>query len=276
MKRVSIAVACALAAALAVAGEVPGTASGSFRSHGVVMEVKSAIAFRAKSTFDKQDAIVVAITNARMTDAIVDYYDRRRALDKRLKDDRTGIVYLEFRPDGRYRGLSYYFASGNGCAYCSGDVMSSVKLANGKLAGSLQGNEPDRAMNVTFDIPVLSDEHGTALAGDGGAPGVAYLSYHAALVKRDSKALKPLLSTELRGIMAESEAKKDVDGFVRWLSREHPTKSVRIVKGYAKGEKSVLAIAGESPTSKWVGEAVLVKEDGSWRLDDELTDVVLE
>jgi len=276
MQRWSLAFACALAAAVAAAEEVPGTASGSFRSHGKAMEVKSAIAFRAKSTFDKQDAIIVAITNARMTDAIADYYDRRRAIDQRLVDERTGVVYLEFRPDGRYRGLSYYFASGNGCVFCSGDVMSSVKLADGKLAGSLQGNEPDRAMQVTIDIPVLSDEHGAPLAGGGGLPGTAYLAYHAALVKRDAKALKPLLSTELRAIMAEAEKKKDVDGFVRWLSREHPTKAVRVVKGNAKGDKAVLAIAGESSTAKLVGEVVLVKEDNGWRFDDELTNVVLE
>jgi hypothetical protein len=275
MQRWFVALAFAIAAA-ATAGEVPGTASGTFRSQGMLMEVKSAIAFRSKSTFDKQDAIVVAITNARMTDAIADYYDRRRALDKRLVDERTGVVYLEFRTDGRYRGLSYYFASGNGCAFCSGDVMSSVKLANGKLAGSLQSNEPQRTMNVTIDVPVLSDEHGTPLAGDGGAPGAAYRAYHTALLKRDAKALKPLLSAELRGIMTESEKKKDVDGFLRWLARDHPTKSVRIAKGYANGDKAVLAVAGESSTSKVVGEVVLVKEEGTWRVDDEFTEVALE
>jgi hypothetical protein len=35
-------------------------------------------------------------------------------------------------------------------------------------------------------------------------------------------------------------------------------------------------IAGESSTIKLTGEAVLVNEDGSWRVDDELTDVVLQ
>jgi hypothetical protein len=64
------------------------------------------------------DALIVAVTNARMHgDALADYYDRRRAVDKRIKDDETGVVYFEFRPDGSYRGLSYNFAPGNGCGF---------------------------------------------------------------------------------------------------------------------------------------------------------------
>jgi hypothetical protein len=270
------ALALLLASAGALAAPVPGTAKGTFRSQGIAMEVKSAIAFRGKSFFDKKDALFVAITNAQMTDAIADYYDRRLALDKRIKDEQTGLVYLEFRPDGQYRGLSYYFASGNGCGFCSGDVMSSVKLSNGRLAGSLQSTEKERAFNVTLDVPVLSDEHGSALAGDGGAPGAAYLAYHAALAKRDAAAVKSALSADLRETMAGAEKKSDVDGFLRWLARDHPGKSVRIAKGYVKGDKAVLVIAGESAAGKLAGEVLMLKEGGGWRVDDELTDVVVE
>jgi hypothetical protein len=265
-----------LAATTALAGDIVGKASGTFKSQGITMEVKSAIAYRGKSLFDKKDALMVAITNAQMKDGIADYYDRRLALDKRIKDSETGVVYLEFRPDGVYRGLSYYFASGNGCGFCSGDTMSSVKLANGRLAGSLQSNEKDRTVNVTLDVPVLSDDHGTALAGDGGAPGAAYLAYHAALSKRDAAALKKAVSADLRETMAGAEKKNDVDGFMRWLALEHPDKAVRISKGYVKGDRAVLVIAGESSAGKLAGEALLVKEGNGWRVDDEMTDVVIE
>src|SRR5438105_9427638 len=44
---------------------------------------------------------------------------RRRAVDKRIKDDDTGVVYFEFRPDGSYRGVTYYFAPGSGCGVCT-------------------------------------------------------------------------------------------------------------------------------------------------------------
>src|SRR5437870_5124502 len=120
----------------------------------------------------------------------------RRAVDKRIKDDDTGVVYFEFRPDGSYRGLSYYFAPGNGCGFCTSEVVSTVKLSGGKLAGALKGTEKDRPLDVSLNVPVMSDEHGTALPADGGAPGAAYLAYHMALVKRDRAALQPLLSLD--------------------------------------------------------------------------------
>jgi hypothetical protein len=276
MKIASIVAVASLASTLAFAANVPGTAKGTFKSQGVTMEVKSAIAYRGKSFFDKQDALVVAITNAQMTDAIGDYYDRRLALDKRIKDAQTGLVFLEFKLDGTFRGFSYYFGTGNGCGFCSGETMSSVKLSGGRLAGSLQSTEKDRTMNVTLDVPVLSDDHGAALAGDGGAPGAAYLAYHTALLKKDRAALKQALSTDLRDTMASAEKKNDIDGFVRWLLREHPDKSVRIVKAYAKGDTAVLVITGESSSGKLAGEVMMRKEDGRWRVDDEMTDVVLE
>jgi hypothetical protein len=53
------------------------TASGSFTSHTVVMPVQTALAFRGKSVLDKQDVIVVGVTNAKMhPEAMVNYYDR--------------------------------------------------------------------------------------------------------------------------------------------------------------------------------------------------------
>ncbi len=267
---------CVLASGVALAANVPGSAKGAFRSQGVTMEVKSAIAYRAKSLFDKKDALIVAITNAQMTEGIAEYYDRRLALDKRIKDERTGVVFLEFRLDGVYRGLSYHFASGNGCGFCGGDALSSVALASGRLAGSLQSTEKDRAFNVTLDIPVLADDHGMTLAADGGAPGAVYLGYHAALLKRDRVALKSALSADLRETLAAAEKKNDVDGFIRWLLREHPDKSVRIAKGYVKGDTAVLLVTGESSAGKLAGEAMMRKEAGGWRVDDEMTDVVLE
>jgi hypothetical protein len=43
-----------------------------------------------------------------------------------MKDKETSVVYLEFKPDGAYRGLSYYFGKANGCDYCGGGVTSTV------------------------------------------------------------------------------------------------------------------------------------------------------
>jgi hypothetical protein len=114
---------------------------------------------------------IVAVTNAKLeNEAIADYYDRRRAMEKHVKDENTGIVYFEFRTDGRYRGVSYYFGAGNGCGFCTSDVTSSVRVTGGKVSGAIKRSEPGRPFEIALDTPVLSDDHGTALPADRGAP----------------------------------------------------------------------------------------------------------
>ena len=210
MKATLFAAALAAWMSPAIAADV---ASGTFTSRDVTMQVKSAMAFKGTSIIDKKDVIVVPITNATMNvDALAEYYDRRRAVDRRINDNDTGVVYLEFQPNGSYRALSYYFASGNGCGYCQGGVDSTVKLANGRLSGTLKSSEENRKFDVTIDIPVMSDDHGAALPADGGAPAKAYLAYHAALVKRDAKALAPLLTQDSRDVLAKAEKDKKAAG----------------------------------------------------------------
>ena len=177
------------------------TAKGTFKSHSITLNVKSAVAFHGAGLLDRdtKDALIVAVSNAKMAASVVgSYYDRRRAIDKRLKDDETGIVYFEFTKEGKYRGLSYYFASGNGCGYCGGGDVAKVKLSGGKLSGTLKDTDKDkdRTFDIALDVPVLPDDHGPALPEGGGDPGKAYLAYHAALVKGDHARLKEVLSGE--------------------------------------------------------------------------------
>jgi hypothetical protein len=251
------------------------TAKGTFKSKEVVFNVASAVAWNGSSFFEKKDpALVVAISNARVTPGgIADFLDRKRAFEKLIKDDETAVVYLEFSPQGRYRGLSYYFGSGNGCGFCSGDVTSTVKLANGKLAGTLKNAEKDRPFEVSLDVPVLTDEHGAALPADGGAPGKAYLAYHAALVKHDANALKPTLSPGRVEVWERSQKKGNLDGYVTFLSKDHPLKSVKVTKGFATADKASLVIDGESSAGKVTGEVFLVHKNGAWGVDEELVDL---
>lgn len=260
----------------ALAADAPDTAKGTFKSKSVTLAAKSAIAYKGKSFLGGEDALIVAVTNARVNaDALAEYYDRRRVIEKRIRDDETGVVYFEFRADGSFRGLSYYFAPGNGCGFCSSEVASTVKLAGGKLTGTLKGTEKDRPFDIALDVPLMSDDHGAALPADGGAPGAAYLAYHAALVKRDRAALEPLLSADRRETWTSAEKKGQLGGFVDYLASEHPEKSVRIASGFAKGNTAVLLVAGESTAGKLVGEALLMKENGAWRVDDELMELDL-
>ncbi len=104
MKLSLLAWSAVIAVGAAIAADAPDTAGGTFKSKAVTLEIRSAIAFKAKSSLGSDDALIVAVTNATMhADALADYYDRRRAVDKRIKDDDTGVVYFEFRPDGSYR-----------------------------------------------------------------------------------------------------------------------------------------------------------------------------
>lgn len=279
MRAMLIVAALATCTATAFAADIAPSADGSFTSRTFTMPVSTAMAFRGQSTLDKSDVIVVAITNGDIrVDWFAAFFDRRRAIERRMKDKETAVVYLEFKPDGAYRGLSYYFARGNNCGYCGGGlgVTSTVKLANGRLAGSLKSKDEQRTFDVVFSLPVTPDDHGAPLPADGGAPGKAYMGYHAALVKRDVKALRPFVSNELRATLDEAGKKGRVAAELNSLTKEHPDQSVQITKGFSKGNRAVVLIAGESSTIKLTGEAVLVNEDGSWRVDDELTDVVMQ
>ena len=265
-----------LLVATASAAADADTASGVFKSQTITLEANSAVAFRGKSFSDKGDAIIVAVTNARVkADAIGDYVDRKRVIESRVKDRSTGVVYFEFKPDGTYRGLSYYFTQGNGCGYCSGETASTVKLADGVMAGKLKSSGAERPFDITLAAPVLADAHGPALPADGGAPGRAYLDYHAALVKPDRAALKPLLSQDQQDTWAGSEKDGKGSEFLQALLEVHPITSVRITQGFATPDKAVLLFTGESPAGKIVGEALLLNQSGAWRVDDEITELVL-
>ena len=270
-----VAACCLVLSTLALAADTGQSAQGTFKSQAITLPVQSAIAYRGKSFLDKgSDALIVAITNASLRpEGIAAYYDRHLALEKRVKDEQTGIIYLEFGIDGSYRGLSYYFQPGNGCGYCTGEVTSRVKLTEGQLRGTLADREPDRSFDVTLDVPILSDDHGAALGADGGAPGKTYLAYHDALVKRDRAALKPLLSNRLLENWSDAEKRNILGKYIDFLAGEHPERSVRIVRSFATADRAVVVISGDGAVGKMRGEAILKKEKDNWRVDDEITDL---
>jgi hypothetical protein len=270
--------AAALAAWVGSAAAVD-TASGSFKNQNLEMQIKSALAFPGKSLIDDSAVIVVAVTSAEMdSDALAAYYDRRRAVDQRIKDNNTGVVFFEFGPNGNYKGYSFYFAPGNGCGYCGGNmgITTTVKLDRGRLAGTLKGTDTNRAFDIKFDLAVLSNDHGAPLPPEGGAPGKAYLDYHAALVKRDATALRAALSDADRKILAGASKEGNAAAYMSYRAKEHPTQSVKITKGWSDGKTAVILFDGEGSVLKLTGEAILVNQGGTWRVDDELTDVVMK
>src|SRR5262245_16907843 len=251
--------------------------TGTFSSKGASFKIAGGIAFNGKSNLDPDTPVIlVAISNVALNvDGLADFVDRKRAIEKLVKDDETGVVYLEFTREGRWRGLSYYFASGNGCGYCTSEVASTVKLTNGRLVGTLKGTEKDRPFNVALNIQVASDDHGAPLPADGGAPGKAYLAYHAALVKKDPKALRPTLSPGNLEVFDGAAKKNDLAGYVAFLGEDHPLKSVKITKAWAGKDKASLLIEGESALGKVSGEVFLVNAGGDWGVDQELVELNL-
>ena len=271
MRRI-IVLACVLLAAPAFAADAVPTASGVFKSQSITLEANGAVAFRAKSFFDDSRALIVAVSNVNLhAAAIADYVDRRRLIEQRVMDDQTGVVWLEFKPDGTYRGMSYYFQQGNGCGYCTGEVVSTVKVVDGKLSGKLTDKEKDRSFDLTLAAPILSDDHGSALPPDGGAPGKAYMQYHAALGKSDRAALRPVLSSEQQKFLDNAEKNGKLATTLHAMAEGHPAKSVQITGGFMAGDKAVVLIAGEGSAGKVAGEALMIKEGGTWRVDDEIT-----
>jgi hypothetical protein len=263
----------ALVLAGAALAEEP-TAKGVFKSGSVEMPVTSAVAFRGKDLFSpEREALIVAISHAKFAAGVVEAYtDRKRAIDRRFKDDETVVVYLSFTPEGKWRGLSYDFGPGNGCGFCTSDVKSTVKLGGGRLAGAVSGKEKNRTFDVTLDVPVMSDDHGAALGEGGGDPGKAYLAYHAALVKGDEAALKALLPPDRLQQWDKAQKGGNLPKFLNYLREEHGLRSVKVSKGWAKADRAVLLIAGEGASGPVTGEATLLREKGTWRVDDELTD----
>lgn len=276
MTRAPLALLLATLAVPALA-QAPAPAKGTFSSRGAAFKVAGGVAFHGRSSLDGETpVIVVAISNTGLNaEAIGDFVDRKRAIERLVKDDETPIVYLEFTPEGRWRGLSYYFASGNGCAFCTSEVTSGVKLAGGRLAGAIKGTEGDRPFDVTLDLPILGDDHGAALPAGGGVPGKAYLAYHGALRKPDAAAIEPLLSPGNREVFARAKKNGDVAGYMSYLTEKHQLTSVRVTSGWATAAKASLLVAGESSLGKVAGEVLLVNANGAWGVDEELLDLVI-
>jgi len=251
--------------------EEPGHASGWFQSAGSKLGITDAYAFHGDSSLGGEKVILVALSNQGFVPAEIDrYWDRRYVLDHFFRDATTGIVYFELALDGAYRGLSYDFGAGDGCVYCSGGVESTVKLVDGRLRGKLSEKPggDQRSFDVTLDVAVASDEHGAPQGAGGGEPGKAYLAYDRALTSGDRAALAGLLSSARRSTWKSAEHDGRGDDFVAVLGEEHPA-NVAVVEGYVQGNQALLLLAGRGAAGPTHGEALMTREQGAWRFEEE-------
>ncbi len=257
----------------------PGSASGTFEDPKRRLDVRGAYAFRDKTLgLGDEPMIQVAISNSAFVPAALDeHYDRGHAINTLFVDDETKVVYFEFDESGKYHGLSYYFESGDGCGYCfDSSVKSTVKAAGGRLKGDLSYKGDDRQFQVTLDVPVPPKAWGDALPRGGSAPGKAFLEYHAALEKRDKKALYALFDDARKRLYTEYEKNGKLDGYLDYLWHDEHTdlKSVNITGGFIRGDRAVILFDASNPyIDAMHGEALLRQEGGAWRVHRDMISV---
>ena len=261
----------ALAGGLAAAAENAPQGSGEFAYKGGSFDVGGAYAFPSRVGVSDQEGIRVAISNAGFVPAGVDRtWDREAFIDTKFADEETAVVYLHFLKDGKFVGASWYFGPGQGCGFCSSSsAVSTVKIYGDRIGGNVKVKDEDTQYDITFDVPIAPALPGQEIAKDGGEPGQAYLAYHKALGAGDEAAVLALVTSNDHKRFLAAKA-KGAD-FMAYLSKNHPAE-VRIVRAFTSGDWATLVIRAKASWGDLHGEALMKREDGTWRYWEELFD----
>ncbi len=274
-----VSILLALLPRLAAGSPAPATASGRFEDRRFKIEIAGAYAFRGKTGgFGDDPVIRVAVSNAGFKAAALDaFYDTASAISSRFADDEARVVYFEFDERGRYTGFSYYFESGDGCGFCyDSKVKSTVKAADGRLSGTVSYDGDGYRFDVTLDVPVPPKAWGDPLPADGGAPGKAWLAYHAALEATDKKALFALIDSEMKKRWAACEKDGTLDGYIEHLWHDQHTmlRTIHVTGGFTRDDRAVVLFDGSSAFIDHLhGEALLRREAGAWLVHTDMVDV---
>ena len=63
------------------------------------------------------------------------------------------------------------------------------------------------------------------------------------------------------------------EAIVQSFRKDHPDASFRIVRGFARGDRALLLVEGETSWAKVRTEVQMVREKGSWRLESEVLQI---
>lgn len=242
-------------------------AEGNIEGKSLKFEAYGAYAFPAEVGLDDEPGIKVAISNAGfIAEGLDQDYDREFMIDNYFKDEETPVAYFQFSKTGAYKGVSYAFASGDGCGLCyDGSAQSTVKVEGGRIHGSLKLAKPDSLrFDVSFDVPVAPTDYGDPLPAGGGEPGKAYAALHGPMVAWDYAAAKPFFTEE-----TQADWKDHSQEILESFRKDHPTESYRIVRGWVRGDRALLLVDGEATYGKVKSEAQMVRQKGTWRLSSE-------
>ncbi len=269
-----------LAAASADPPVAAQVVSGRFGTERASFDVQGAYAFRGTSASKSESAIIVALSNAGFFAPTIDkWLDRKQVIERTFKDDATAVVYFEFTAAGEFRGASYILPQGFGsCGFCKGQTTSTVVVREGRLVGRIQESGEARTFDLTLDVPVASDDHGAVLPEGGAEPGAAYQEYHAAAMSGPelSAGLRKVVSQRLRDAIDRAEKDGALAELVDVLVGQCYLDTVQIARGFATADLAVLQIKGQGRMGKRSGQALLVREQGGWRLDGELCEAAID
>ena len=252
-------------------------AAGSFETRVQKLDLTGAYAWWTRLPGASARGLRVAVSNAEFKPDLLDpWSDRGAVVREFFVNEQVKVVYFDFDADGRYRGYAYDFGGGDACHPCTdAGVRSTVRTAGGRIKGKVAapGSASTAAFDVNFDVRVPERTWGTPLPADGGEPGRAYLAYHQALATGDIPALKTASDTRGRETIARYEQQNEARAYAsfRWDERHLRMTTVTIVGGFVKGDRAVVLFEGSSAAAPALhGEAVLRREGGAWRVDDEL------
>ena len=260
-----------LAATAAPTTAQAGDASGIFASQGRSFEIVDAYAFRGESIGDGRGAWIVAVSNKELSDREVDrYVDRRHVLDQYFRDVDTAVIFFELGDDASLAGVSYEFGAEDACRFCQPEgAEADVEITGRRIAGTLKWLSDEGAFDLVFDVAISSRDHGNPLPEDGGEPGRAYRVFHQAARSRDTVSLRMAFSRSVQKHWAEAEEAGQSESYLdSWLA-DHMTE-IDTLRGWSRGEEAVLVVRGRRGGQEIEAEVLLVREDGSWRVDDEL------
>jgi len=274
---------CAFVALLLVVAGPAGAesnASGRFETRSVQLDLTGAYAWWTTVPGASTRALRVAVSNAEFKPDLLDpWSDRGAVVREFFANDQVKVVYFDFDADGKYRGYAYDFGTGNACDPCVvANVRSTVRAAGGRIKGkvALAAGAGPASFDVNFDVRVPDRSWGTPLPADGGEPARAWLAYHRALATGDIPALKAASDTRGRETIARYEQQGEAREYsnFRWEERHLRMTTVAIVGGFVKADRAVVQFDGSSTTAPALrGEALLRREGGAWRVEDELVQI---
>ena len=256
------------------------TASGHFSTSTLDVPIAGAYSYWDVASGGKDRVVKVVVSNAEFrADLLDDWHDRAAAIREFFVSDSVKIVTFDFDADGKYRGYSYYFAPGDGCGWCyDSTVRSTVRASNGRLSGSIafDGGAGTVAFDLKFDVPVPARSWGQPLPSGGGDPGRAFLAYHKALSMSDAAALKTVLDSRGKEVLAKHQNQGDLAEYLdyRWSDVHYRMQSVAVVGGYVRGDHAVILFDGSSKLFDALhGEALLRRAGKAWLVAEELVQI---